>query len=163
MSGTPSQTGPFSLTVKATDTNGFVGEQDYSLTINSASTTTTPSSANAAFSTSDQNVTLSASVTSTVGTVNEGTVNFTVLDGATPVGTATSGPVASGNASVKRYTLPGGTAATGYTIQASCRSIRIGNFADSSDSAHTLTVGFECQPAQPHPMRQRRTSMPARR
>ncbi len=67
LSGTPTQTGSFDLIVKATDNNGFVGEQAYSLTIDAASTMTTGSNANATFSTSAQNVTLNATVTSTAG------------------------------------------------------------------------------------------------
>ena len=138
LSGTPSQTGSFDLTVKATDANGFVGEQAYSLTINAASTMTTASNATTTFGASNQNVTLSATVTSTVGTVNEGSVTFTILDGGTTIGTATSGSVTNGSASVS-YTLPGGTAAKGYTIQADYHDAT-GNFADSSDGTHTLTI-----------------------
>jgi hypothetical protein len=109
------------------------------LTVNAAATTTTANSATATFNGSDQNVTLNASVTSDTGTVNEGMVTFTVLQGTTVIGTAVSGPVSSGAASAT-YVLPGGTATGTYTIQADY-SDSAGNFDTSSDNTQTLTVG----------------------
>jgi hypothetical protein len=41
LSGTPTATGGFALTVKATDGNGFSGSQNYTLTVNAAVTATT--------------------------------------------------------------------------------------------------------------------------
>jgi hypothetical protein len=104
-----------------------------------AATTITASSATAPFSASTQNVTLSATVTSSAGTVNEGSVNFEVLQGTTVLGTATAGNVSNAQASVS-YALPGGTAAGTYTIEADY-SDSTGNFAASSDTTHTLIVG----------------------
>ena len=70
-------------------------------------TTTTASNATAPFSSSDQNVTLTATVTSPAGTVNEGTVTFGVFNGATQIGsTVTSGTVSNGTVTAT-YTLPG--------------------------------------------------------
>ena len=104
----------------------------------SAATSTTAANASATFSSSTQNVTLSATVTSGVGTVNSGTVTFTVLSGGTAVGSAvTSGTVATGSASAT-YMLPGGTTAGSYTIQAVYNPGA--GFLTSSDSTHTLTV-----------------------
>src|SRR5207249_830904 len=82
-------------------------------------TSTAASNATTTFRTNAQNVTLSATVTPASGpAVNEGTVTFTVKDGATTIGTATpSATVSGGNASVS-YTLPANTAAKTYTIQA---------------------------------------------
>ncbi len=103
-------------------------------------TTTVTSNASAVYSVSAQSVTLSATVTSSMGTVNAGTVTFTVMQGSTPIGSpVTSGTVSSGAASVT-YTLPGGTTADRYTIQAVYNTG--GGFAISSDSTHTLTVGM---------------------
>src|SRR5205807_511716 len=78
-------------------------------------------------------------VTSGAGTVNQGSVTFTVKDGTTIIGTATSGTVASGSASVS-YTLPAGTAAKRSEERRVGKGGSTGNFADSGDSTHTLTV-----------------------
>ncbi len=105
-------------------------------------TTTAPGNATAAFSSAAQNVTLSASVSSTP-TVNEGTVTFTVLDSSDAVvGTATSGAVSGGVASVS-YALPAGLPAGPYTIDASYAD-PAGGFGPSSATG-TLTVD---QPAK---------------
>ena len=103
-------------------------------------TTTVASNASAVYLVSQQSVTLSATVTSSYGAVNAGTVTFTVMQSSTPIGSpVTSGTVSSGAASVT-YTLPGGTSAGGYSIQAVYNTG--GGFATSSDSTHTLTVGM---------------------
>ena len=104
-----------------------------------AATTTTASDATANFSSSDQTVTLNATVTSSGGTVNTGTVTFTILQGTRVIGTATpSGTVTNGQASAD-YTLPAGTSAGTYTIDAAYHD-GTGSFDDSSDATHTLTV-----------------------
>jgi phage baseplate assembly protein gpV len=90
----------------------------HTLTINAASTTTTVRDATAVFSTSDQDVTLTAKVSSDAGPVFEGTVTFTVSQNGSVIGTATtSGTVSNGVARVS-YVLPGGTAPGSYTIDA---------------------------------------------
>ena len=94
--------------------------------------------ASAAYSANAQNALLTATVTSTDGTVNTGSVSFTVKNGATVIGTATSGNVTSGSASVN-YALPAQTAAKSYTIQASYSTG--GGASDVTDSSHQLTVG----------------------
>jgi hypothetical protein len=104
-------------------------------------TTTVSSDALATYSASVQSIPLSATVTSSMGTVNAGTVTFTVMQGGTTVGTpVSSGTVSSGAASAN-YSLPGGTTAGMYTVQATYNSSG-GGFAVSSDSSHTLTVGM---------------------
>jgi large repetitive protein len=67
-------------------------------------------------------------------------VTFTLLNGATPVGTATStsGFDSNGNASVG-YSLPAGLAGGSYIIDAAY-SDSAGNFVASGDTTHTLTV-----------------------
>lgn len=104
-----------------------------------AATTTTVSDATAVFSTTDQSVTLTANVSATAGTVNEGTVTFTVRDASNAVvGSPVVGNV-SGGVATADYILPGGTAPQSLTIT--------GEFsggpstAASSDTA-TLTVTF---------------------
>jgi hypothetical protein len=115
--------GSYPITAAYTPALGFSGSassgrSDGTLTVSAASTTTTASNATTTFSTSAQNVTLIATVSSGDGAVNEGTVTFTVLQGSTVLGTATtSGTVRNGVASGS-YLLPGGMAAGTYTLDA---------------------------------------------
>jgi hypothetical protein len=97
-------------------------------------TTTTASNAVATFSASSQNVTLSATVTSGAGTVNGGTITFTLSGVA---GSATSGTVSGGSASAM-FLLPANTPVGVYTITATYSGS--GNFASSVDTTHTLAV-----------------------
>jgi hypothetical protein len=122
---------------------GFAGSSDstHTLTVNgavAAGTTTTASNASANFSASDQLVTLSAVVTSGAGQVNVGTVTFTVLQGVTVIGIPVTSATVTGGAANATFTLPGGTAAAVYTIQAVYNPGA--GFLGSSDSTHTLTV-----------------------
>jgi len=103
-----------------------------------ATTTTTAAPASLSYSPSSQTVGLSATVSSGSGTVNVGTVTFSVFNGGTQVGAAvSSGTVTSGSASVT-YTLPGGTAVGAYSIQAVYNASA--PFATSSDNSHSLTI-----------------------
>jgi hypothetical protein len=102
---------------------------------------TAASSTSTNWSASAQNVTLSAAVSSNYGTVNDGTVTFTVLYESKPVGSAvTSGTVTSGAASAS-YLLLGATAPDVYTIQAVYKPGP--DFYSSSDTSPTLTVNPE--------------------
>jgi hypothetical protein len=96
-----------------------------------ATTTTAGSPAPLTYSLSDQNITVSATVTST-STVNSGTVSFTLL------GKTVSGNVGSGWASASAL-VPGGTQAGSYTLQATYNPGT--GFATSSDSSEQLTIG----------------------
>src|SRR5580658_10458837 len=110
---------------------------------NSVTTTTAASSTTTGYSPNIQSVMLSASVTSGDGTVNAGTVTFTVLQASIVHGSATtSTKVTSGVAGVS-YSLPAGTAAGAYTIEAVYNAG--GSFATSSDETHTLTVNKAAQ------------------
>jgi uncharacterized repeat protein (TIGR01451 family) len=132
--------GTYSIGATYNPGSAFAGSNDatHSLTVQGAVTTTAAANASAGFSSSDQNVTLSASVTSSQGTVNVGAVTFTVSSGGGQIGVAAiSGTVTAGSATAT-FILPGGTAAGSYTIAAVYNSA--GNFAGSSDSAHTLAV-----------------------
>jgi hypothetical protein len=73
-------------------------------------------------------------VTSGAGTVNAGTVTFTVSG---VVGTVTSGTVSGGSASAM-FMLPGNTPVGVYTITATYNAG--GNFAGSMDNTHMLAV-----------------------
>lgn len=116
------------------------GDTPGTLTVNGAGTTVSASDAAASFSTNSQNVTLTATVTSGAGTVNEGSVAFTLKDsqGNTIGNPPLPGSVTNGSASVS-YALPANTAVGSYTIEANY-SDGAGNFDPSFDSAHTLTV-----------------------
>lgn len=84
-----------------------------------AASTTSVSDVTATYSSSDQSVLLTANVTAPNGTVNEGTVTFTVTNASsTVIGTAVVGTVANGVATAS-YTLPGGTLPQALTITGS--------------------------------------------
>lgn len=140
LSGTPAAgtSGIYPITITAA--NGILpnGTQSFTLTVEQTSTTTQATNASIAFSASSQSVALLATVSSSGGTVNAGTVTFTVLSGSTPVGSATTASVNAGAANVL-YTLPAATGAGTYTIQAVYNAG--GPFATSSDNSHRLTVG----------------------
>jgi hypothetical protein len=131
-------TGSYTIDAVYNPGTDFTGSSvtTHTLTVSFA-TTTTASNATATFSDSSQNVTLSATVSS-AGAVNEGTVTFTVLQGSTVLGSATtSGTVRNGTASVS-YALPAGAVAGSYTIEAVYNPGA--DFTASSDVTHTLTV-----------------------
>ena len=132
--------GIYSISATYNPGSAFTGSSDnsHSLAVNGAATTTTAANESAGFSSSPQNIGLSATVTSSQGPINAGTVTFTVSSGGSQIGVpATSGTVAAGSATAT-FILPGGTATGSYTITAAYTSA--GNFASSSDSAHTLAV-----------------------
>jgi hypothetical protein len=148
---TPSETvgtvysGP--ITVSSTTTINAIayaaGQTDSSITSATytiqLATVTKAANASVVYSASSQNVTLTATVTTSGGAVNSGAVAFTMLQGTTQIGSpVTSGTVTTGTASAS-YVLPAGTAAGSYTIQAVYNAGA--GFAASSDSTHTLTVG----------------------
>ena len=108
------------------------------LVVSAAATTTMAATTSTPFSSASQSVSLSAMVNSTAGTVSEGTVTFTILNGQTVIGSPVPANVGSGSASAV-YTLPGGTAEGAYTIQAVYADAS-GSFLGSSDLSHYLTV-----------------------
>jgi hypothetical protein len=141
LSSPPSNAGTYTVvaTFNSSDPNYLNNSTQTTFTINAASTTTVVSPAAVPFNDSAQSVTLKATVTSGGGGVPEGTVTFTVLQGGTLLGTATSTSSfdSNGNVSVN-YDLPAGLAAGSYTIDAVYNP---GNdFAASSDTTHTLTI-----------------------
>jgi hypothetical protein len=129
-----------STTFTPSDTTDYSGASA-SVSLNVLQADTTTAATDAAATTSDSSVTLTASVTSgaaSAGTVNEGSVTFVVTDSlGNVVGTAQSGTVASGAASVS-YPLPAGISAGTYAISASYSGT---NFAPSSGAA-TLTLSY---------------------
>ena len=104
-----------------------------------AATTTTVSDATAVFSATDQNVVLTANVTTAAGTVNEGSVTFTVTNAANAVvGLPVVGNVVGGVATAN-YTLPGGTTPQALTITGEFSG---GTFTAPSSDTATLSVTF---------------------
>lgn len=147
LSGTPTAvgSGPYTFTVTVTDNsafannNTFTGQQTYTVTIAPASTSLTVANASAPLSASAQNIPLSATVTDGIP-VNEGTVTFTVTQGATTIGSpVTSGTVTNGQASAT-FVLPAFTPTDGYTITAVYNpAATTPNFVTTSGTG-TLTV-----------------------
>jgi uncharacterized repeat protein (TIGR01451 family) len=132
--------GNYSIHATYNPGSNYTGSSDntHTLTANQASTVIAASSQTAVLNLSNQNVVLSASVSSSLGSVNEGTVTFTVFNGATQIGgAATAATVSAGNASAN-YVLPGGIAKGIYTIVATYNPSA--GYLASSDNAHTLTV-----------------------
>jgi predicted extracellular nuclease len=104
-----------------------------------AATTTTVSDASAVFSPSNQTIALNASVTTAAGTVNEGTVTFTVRNAANAViGSPVVGNV-SGGVATANYILPGGTTPQALTITGEFSG---GTFTAASTDTATLSVSF---------------------
>ncbi len=107
------------------------------LTVTADATTTTVANATAPFLATVQNVSLTATISSTTP-VNEGTVTFTVSQGATTIGApVTSGTVSSGVATAS-YALPANQPGGAYTITAIYNPGA--DFVGSTNTG-TLTIG----------------------
>ena len=120
------------------DSNGnFADSSDSTHTLTVGSSATSTSASNASASDVDAGVTLSATVSSSAGTINGGSVTFTITDsGNNQVGSPVSGNVSNGSASASF--VPTGIAPGTYTITASFHD-PAGNLADSSGTG-TLTI-----------------------
>ncbi|HEX5832479.1 MAG TPA: kelch repeat-containing protein, partial [Pyrinomonadaceae bacterium] len=115
-------------TFQVTGTNGGGGCQGpgptasntLTLIVNSAAVNTTTAVTNATATYGDASVTLNATVTPASGpAVNSGSVTFTVKQGPTTIGVATTDSTIVAGAASVNYLLPAGTAAGPYTIEAS--------------------------------------------
>jgi hypothetical protein len=107
------------------------------LTIQPAATVTAAGNADVTVSAASQQVVLTAHVASPSGTVNEGSVTFTVKNGTTPLGPPVVATVAA-DAAAATLTLPGGTPPGSYRIEADFGGGL--NFLPSSDNGAILTV-----------------------
>ncbi len=96
-----------------------------------APSTTTAASVSATYSQNSQSITLSATVSSNSTPISGGSVTFTLLS------TSVSANVVSGTASTS-FTIPAGTAAGSYQIQASYNPAS--GYSASSDTSHQLTI-----------------------
>lgn len=86
-----------------------------------------------------QNITLSAAITPSSGTVNEGNVTFELKNGTTIIGNAVaSGTIANNSTGNVTYVLPAGTAAGTYTVSATYNGTA--NYSGSVDTSKTLTI-----------------------
>ena len=112
-------------------------DTSHTLTVNPAATTTAAANVTTTFSSTAHAVTLTATVTSTAGTVGEGSETFTILNGTQVIGAATSGNLAGGKVSVS-YTIPANTAAGSYTIKAVYNGTA--EFLTAMDNSHVLTI-----------------------
>ena len=123
----------------------FNGSQNYSatsvvagtLTVLPAPTTIQVSGATVTYTTAAQTISLSGQVTSTGGTVLDGTLTFTLVAGTTAIGTPVTVNVVNGVANAT-YTIPGGVLAGNYSIQAVYTGT--GNFAASTSTASLVTI-----------------------
>jgi hypothetical protein len=138
LTGTPG--GSYTIQAVYTDPVDFVTSTGTNtLTVSAAATTVTPSSASTTYSgLVGEGITLSANVSSPAGTINQGTVAFTILNaqGKQIVPTVyvnVANGLASGN-----YVLPAGTAVGSYTIQAVYDGTS--SFANSLPATSTLTI-----------------------
>ncbi len=115
--------------------NYTTASADVTITVNQAPTNTTVSNASAVFNTSSQTVALSATVTGSV--VSDGQVSFTVRNGPATIGAPVTVSVNASGVATANFTLPGGTPAGTYTIEAAFTGSA--NFAGSQGTA-TLSV-----------------------
>ena len=135
--GTPAGTYVIEAAYNGTADFASSSDSSHALLVSSRPSSTAASSASATFNSASQNVSLSATVTSDAGVVNEGTETFVLLQDGSPVGTSVTVNVANGSASVT-YALPAGQAGGSYTIQAVYNGT--GNIAGSIDSSHLLVI-----------------------
>ena len=105
--GTPGGTYTIQAVYNGTADYGSSTDTSQSLTINAAATTLATASASTTFSPVEQNVSLSTTVTSTAGTVNEGTETFTILMGSTVIGSPVTVNVFAGAAAQVMESLAG--------------------------------------------------------
>ena len=111
--------GSYTIDIDFGGSNDFVASSDTKqLTLQPAPTTTTVTVAALPFSATDSTVNVSAAVSSTAGTVEGGSVTFTILSRSRdPIDTPVMANLTDGSASTS-VTVPGGTKSDVYTIEA---------------------------------------------
>ena len=138
LAGTPG--GSYTIQAAYSDPSGnFQSTTGFaSLTVAAAPTTVSGSDAQTTYDAyAGEPIALNASVSSPAGTINEGTVTFTILDGATQVMAPIVLPVANGNASGS-VQLPAGTASGTYDLHVAYDGTS--NYAVSQPVDNVLTV-----------------------
>lgn len=136
--------GSFPITLIATNV-AATGTQNFNLIVNKAGTMTLATVGNAPIDNADQFVTLRASVVTLPalmiqGTVNQGTVTFTVMNGAAILGSPVTSSTVTGGIATATYTLPGGTPLGSYTLVTDYSGGA--DFLSSSDASQTLNVNL---------------------
>ena len=139
--------GVYSINVVYQDPNfSDDGDTSGTLTVGANPVTTVARTLTLGFSSSTQSAPLSASVTSGILPVTEGSVLFTVVDSTGhTIGSATAAPVKSvagppiANTALASYILPAGLTVGTYNIQVSYND-PTGDFVDVSDQPNTLTI-----------------------
>jgi hypothetical protein len=136
--GTP--LGTYTIEAEYNGTPAFAPSTDmgHSLIVSTEVTAVVAANASTPFNEAARAVPLSATVTSPLGTVNEGTLTFTILSGTTPVGSPVTVDVTAG-AAAANYQLPAGTPAGTYIIEAEYNGTP--DFTPATDTSHSLTVG----------------------
>ena len=137
LSGTPTQSGSFPITVTATDANGCTGSRGYTLVINCQSITVNP----ATIADGTVNATYSQSFTQTGGI---GTTTL-ALTGTLPTGLTFSGATLSGTPtqrgsfaiSVTATDANGCTGSRNYTLVINCQTITVNPATIASGTAGT--------------------------
>ncbi len=117
-------------------------DASHALAVAPAASAVAPADATATFAPGGQSVTLTASATSPAGPVGVGTVTFTLLLGATPVGTPVAVAVVAGSASAG-YALPAGTPAGDYVVVVAYSGT--GDLLPAGPATARLTVGRAAQ------------------
>ncbi len=136
--------GSFPITLNANNVSA-TATQNFTLIVNKAGTMTLATVSNAPIDNADQFVTLRATVATLpalmiLGTVNQGTVAFTVMNGAAILGSPVTSSTVTGGIATATFTLPGGTPLGSYTLVAT-----YGGGSDllsSSDASQTLNVNL---------------------
>ncbi len=122
---------------------GPTASNTLTLIVNSATVNTTTTVSNAVATYGDSSVTLNATVTPASGpAVNNGSVTFTVKQGPTTIGVATTDTTVVAGAASVSYALPAGTAAGPYTIEASYSGATGFNASSGTGSLTINTKGL---------------------
>jgi MBG domain-containing protein/galactose oxidase-like protein/Kelch motif protein len=135
--------GTYTFQVRGTNAPGCQGtgptpSNVLTLIVNSATVNTTTTVANASATYGDTSVTLNATVTPASGpAINSGSVTFTVKQGLTTIGLATTDNTVVGGAASVSYALPAGTDAGPYTIEAAYTP---GSGFNASSGTGSLTI-----------------------
>jgi hypothetical protein len=137
--------GTYTIVVTYSDSTNNVfdnGDTSATLTINAAKATVAAQSSAIPFSSTMTSVSLSATVTSTGGPVNEGFVTFTLHNSSgVTIGTATASNTVVGGAASVNYAVPAPLAGGTYTVLVTYTDTTPGNFVDDgTDTSGTLTV-----------------------
>jgi hypothetical protein len=130
-----SAVGSYAITASYSGTAGFLSSSDnaHTITISQATTSTSGANLNTAYNQSAHTVTITATVTSSAGTINVGTLNFSVAG----LGSVSNVSIINGLASTS-FTVPAGTAVGAFVITATYSGTT--NLQGSTNNTHSLNV-----------------------